>query len=54
MSVNIDPDENSMRMKFARDVKLVGDIDLLSHLRFKRRRDGLPRELVKLMESPIL
>ena len=54
LTIKINSEATQMRLNFAKDVKLVGDIDLLTYLRFKRRRDGLPTEMVKILEEPIV
>ena len=54
LTIKINSEATKMRLNFAKDVKLVGDIDLLTYLRFKRRRDGLPTEMVKILEEPIV
>ena len=54
LTIKINSEATKMRLNFAKDVKLVGDIDLLTYLRFKRRRDGLPSEMVKFLEEPIV
>jgi len=54
LTIKINSEATKMRLNFAKDVKLVGDIDLLTYLRFKRRRDGLPSEMVQFLEEPIV
>jgi hypothetical protein len=39
LTINLSPDFSEMKLNFAKECKLVGDIDLLNYLSFKKRRD---------------